>query len=61
MTFKSYLESGGVQCPKCGSKAIKASASPEKVKPDTIRVAMFCATCGARWQDIYKLSKSEDL
>lgn len=32
MTFKSYLESNGENCPKCGSSAIKASAPPEKVK-----------------------------
>ncbi len=61
MTFKSYLESGGEQCPKCGSKAIKASAPPEKIAADRMRVAMFCATCGARWQDTYILSKSEDM
>jgi rRNA maturation protein Nop10 len=30
MTFKSYLESGGEQCPKCGSRAIKVSVPPEK-------------------------------
>lgn len=61
MTFKSYLESGGEQCPKCGSTAIKASAPPEKTKPNQVQVAMFCATCGARWRDIYTLSKAEDL
>lgn len=61
MTFKSYLESGGKQCPKCGSKAIKASASPQKITPDQVQVAMFCATCGARWRDTHTLSKAEDL
>lgn len=61
MTFKSYLESGGRECPKCGSKAIKASAVPEKMKGGQVQVAMFCATCGARWLDIYTLSKAEDL
>ncbi|MBU1137440.1 MAG: hypothetical protein KKD01_12685 [Proteobacteria bacterium] len=61
MTFKSYLESGGEQCPKCGSKAIKASAPPKKSKADQMQVSMFCATCGARWRDIYSLSKAEDL
>lgn len=60
MTFQSYLESGGGICPKCGSKAIKPSAPPERVEPDTIRVSMFCATCGARWLDTYTLSKAED-
>ena len=30
MTFKSRLESGGEECPKCGSKAIKASARRKK-------------------------------
>lgn len=61
MTFKTYLESGGEQCPKCGSKAIKSSVVPEKIKPNTIRVSMFCATCGSRWQDTYLLTKAEDL
>ena len=61
MTFKSHLETGGEQCPKCGSKAIKASAPPEKMKADQVQVAMFCATCGARWRDIFTLSKAEDL
>ncbi len=61
MTFKSYLESGGENCPKCGSTAIKASAPPEKIKGGKVRVAMFCATCGARWQDTYTLSMAEDL
>ncbi|MBU0681248.1 MAG: hypothetical protein KKD73_07490 [Proteobacteria bacterium] len=61
MTFKSYLESGGEECPKCGSKAIKTSAPPEKIKTGTVHVSMFCATCGARWRDIYSLSKAEDL
>jgi C4-type Zn-finger protein len=61
MTFKSYVETGGEQCPKCGSKAIKASALPEKIKADRIEVSMFCATCGARWRDIFTLSKAEDL
>ncbi len=61
MTYKSYVESGGEECPKCGSKAIKASAPPEKIQAGQVHVAMFCATCGARWRDIYTLSKSEDL
>lgn len=61
MTFQSYLESGGKECPKCGSKAIKASALPEKYKADQMQVSMFCATCGARWRDIYSLSKAEEL
>ncbi|MDD5759189.1 MAG: hypothetical protein PHI06_08915 [Desulfobulbaceae bacterium] len=61
MTFKSYLECGGGQCPKCGSKAVKASAKPEKISANQVHVAMFCATCGARWRDIYTLSKAEDL
>ncbi|MBU0480313.1 MAG: hypothetical protein KKG47_04350 [Proteobacteria bacterium] len=61
MTYRSYLESGGGHCPKCGSKAIKYSSPPEWVKGDQMRVAMFCATCGARWRDIYNLSRAEDL
>lgn len=61
MTFKSYLESGGEECPKCGSKAIKASAPPEIIKAGHVYVTMFCATCSARWRDIYILNKSEDL
>ncbi len=61
MTFRSRLESGGTICPKCGSKAIKASAPPEKTDPDKVQVSMFCATCGARWRDTYTLSKSEEL
>ncbi len=61
MTYKSYVESGGEQCPKCGSRAIKASAVPEKLSADRVRVAMFCATCGARWRAVYNLSKAEDL
>ena len=61
MTLKSHVDSGGEQCPKCGSKAIKASAQPEKVKADKIQVSMFCATCGARWRNIYTLSKAEDI
>lgn len=61
MTFMSYLESGGAQCPKCGSRAIKASAPPEKVKAGQVQASMFCATCGARWRDIYALSAAEDL
>jgi len=61
MTFKSRLKSGGAECPKCASKAIKASAPPEKIKADRMHVAMFCATCGARWRDIYILGKSEEL
>ncbi len=61
MTFRSYLESGGTTCPKCGSKAIKASAPPEKTGPGQVQVSMLCATCGARWRDIYILSKSEEL
>ncbi len=61
MTFKTHLESHGEKCPKCDSKAIKASSAPEKVAADTVHVAMFCATCGARWRNIYTLTKSEDL
>jgi len=61
MTFKSYLESGGENCPKCGSTAIKASAPPEKIKAGKVHVSMFCGTCGARWQDTYALSMAEDL
>jgi len=61
MTYKAYVESGGEQCPKCGSKAIKAAAPLEKLKADQVRVAMFCATCGARWRALYSLSKAEDL
>jgi len=61
MTYRSYVESGGEQCPKCGSRAIKASAPPEKLKADRVQGAMFCATCGARWRAIYTLSKAEDL
>lgn len=61
MTYKSYLESNGEQCPKCGSKAIKASVPPELNKSSQVKVAMFCATCGARWQSIYTLSKAQDL
>lgn len=61
MTFKSYLESNGENCPKCGSTAIKASAAPEKIKAGKVHVSMFCATCGARWRDIYTLSKAEEL
>ncbi len=61
MTMKSYLESGGEQCPKCGSRAIKASAPPEKIKAGLVQVSMLCATCGARWRDTYTLSKAEDL
>ncbi|MDO9040947.1 MAG: hypothetical protein Q7U64_01220 [Desulfocapsaceae bacterium] len=61
MTFKSYLESNGENCPKCGSTAIKASASPEKMKAGKMQVSMFCGTCGARWRDIYALSKAEEL
>ncbi|MBU0945110.1 MAG: hypothetical protein KJ804_22095 [Proteobacteria bacterium] len=61
MTFKSYLESGGEQCPKCGSKAIKASAPPQRIKSDQMQVTMFCATCGARWQDTYRLTLAGEL
>ncbi len=61
MTFKSRLESGGEECPKCGSKAIKESAPPEKTKADQVQVTMFCATCGARWRDTFTLSKAADL
>ena len=61
MTFRSYLESGGTLCPKCGSKAIKASASAEKTGPGQVQVSMLCATCGARWRDTYLLGKSEEL
>ena len=61
MTFRSYLDSGGGVCPKCGSKAIKASSPPEKIASDKVHVNMFCATCGARWRDIFTLSKAEDL
>ena len=39
----------------------KGKCSPEKIKADQMHVAMFCATCGARWRDIYILSKAEDL
>ena len=61
MTMKSYLESGGEECPKCGSMAIKASSPPERIKAGQVQVSMFCATCGARWRDTYTLSKAEDL
>jgi len=61
MTFRSYIESNGEKCPKCGSTAIKASAPPEKIKVGRVEVSMFCATCGARWRDIYTLSKAEEL
>jgi transcription elongation factor Elf1 len=61
MTFQSYLDSGGEECPKCGAKAIKASAPQEKIKAGKGKVSMLCTTCGARGRDIYNLSKSEDL
>lgn len=61
MTFKSYLESGGKECPKCASKAIKESALPKKIASDKIQSSMFCATCSARWQDTYLLARAEDL
>ncbi len=61
MTFQSYLESGAEACPKCGSKAIKASAPPQKIQAGTVHVSMFCGTCSARWRDIYTLNQSEDL
>ena len=61
MTYRSYLEEGGGHCPKCGSKAIKASGQPEKAADNQMQMSMFCATCGARWRDIYTLSKAEDL
>ena len=61
MTFQSHVESGGEKCPKCSSRAIKARASSEMIKADRIEVSMFCATCGARWRDIFTLSKAEDL
>lgn len=60
MTFTSYLESDGQNCPKCGSDAIKASRPPERIKPGKVQVAMFCATCGARWVDTYTLATAED-
>gem|GEM_PF-1079077 len=60
MTFKSHLESKGTLCPKCGSSAIKASHPPEMQDKETITTAMFCATCGARWINHYKLSKAVD-
>ncbi len=60
MTFKSYLESGGECCPKCGSSAIKIDKPPKKMGPGLLRVAMFCATCGARWHDTYTLTKAQD-
>ena len=61
MTFKSHLESGGEQCPKCGSKAIRPNGPPERIIAGQTRVAMFCATCGARWCDIFTLVKAEEL
>jgi C4-type Zn-finger protein len=61
MTFKSYLESNGEKCPKCGSTSIKASVPPEKTAVGRVEVSMFCATCGARWRDHYTLSKAEEL
>lgn len=61
MTYRSYLETGGGHCPKCGSKAIKYFAPPKSVTGDHMQVEMFCATCGARWKDTYTLSKAEDL
>ena len=61
MTFKSYLESGGEKCPKCGSRAIKPSAPAERTVPGRVMLAMFCATCGARWVDTYSLAKAADL
>ena len=61
MTFKSYLESGGEQCPKCGSRAVKASGKPKKRKGTQVEVPMFCAKCGTRWRDIYTLSQAEEL
>ena len=61
MTFKSHLESGGELCPKCASKAIKTNGQPEKIIAGQTKVAMFCATCGARWRDIFTLIKAEEL
>lgn len=58
MTLHSHLESQGTQCPKCGSKAIKASQPPEQLDKATVTVAMFCATCGARWINHYSLYKA---
>lgn len=52
MTFKSYIESNGEKCPKCGSTSIKASAPPEKTAVGRVEASMLCAMCGARWRDI---------
>lgn len=60
MTFKSYLESRGANCPKCGSEAIKPTKPLERVKSGTVEAAMFCVTCGARWVDTYTLTTAAD-
>ncbi|MDX1775996.1 MAG: hypothetical protein R3297_05400 [Desulfobulbales bacterium] len=60
MTLESHLESGGTRCPKCGSPAIKAAHPPQMEDKATVSVAMFCATCGARWLNYYTLAKAVD-
>ena len=61
MTLKSHVESGGKKCPKCGSRAIKATDTPERRHKSTLWDHLFCATCGARWRNVYIHSKAENL
>lgn len=52
--IKEYVKSGGVSCPYCDSKDIRAGETD--TQDDAIFRNVVCENCGKQWTDEYTLT-----
>jgi transposase-like protein len=55
----AYLDSGGTICPHCSSTELSASGSD--LHTSIVWQNVTCHSCGASWQDLYKLTHFANL
>ena len=55
---KKYVESGGQECPNCGSDSL-TSESDFEINTELASTEVGCDDCGSLWVDVYKLSHVE--
>jgi transcription elongation factor Elf1 len=57
---RAYMTSTYSSCPSCKSQDLYVGPV-EAVDANQVRVVLDCHACGARWQDVYRLSALEVL
>lgn len=52
---KAYVERGAGDCPFCGDHSITGGSFD--MQDNAVWQMVYCAACGAEWQDIYYLAR----